>query len=61
MRISHDVRNCAAEHGLGVEKPITVGLDQKAIELIVVRGPRSRRKVSEIPGLGDRVTAPFGA
>jgi phosphomethylpyrimidine synthase len=32
MRISHDVRNFAAQHGLGVEEAITLGLEQKAIE-----------------------------
>ena len=32
MRISHDVRNFAADHGLGVEEAITVGLEQKAVE-----------------------------
>src|SRR5437867_3365180 len=32
MRISHEVRNFAAAHGLGVEEAITVGLDQKAVE-----------------------------
>jgi phosphomethylpyrimidine synthase len=32
MRISHEVRDFAAEHGLGVEEAITVGLEQKAIE-----------------------------
>jgi phosphomethylpyrimidine synthase len=32
MRISHDLRNFAADHGLGVEEAITVGLEQKAIE-----------------------------
>jgi phosphomethylpyrimidine synthase len=32
MRISHDVRNFAAEQGLGVEEAITVGLKQKALE-----------------------------
>ena len=32
MRISHDIRNFAAQHGLGVEEAITLGLEQKAME-----------------------------
>jgi phosphomethylpyrimidine synthase len=32
MRISHDLRNFAAEHDLGLEEAVTVGLEQKAIE-----------------------------
>jgi phosphomethylpyrimidine synthase len=32
MRISHEVRDFAVEHGLGVEEAIAVGLEQKAIE-----------------------------
>jgi phosphomethylpyrimidine synthase len=32
MRISQDVRDFAAAHGLGIEEAITVGLEQKAVE-----------------------------
>jgi phosphomethylpyrimidine synthase len=32
MRISHDVRRFATDHGLGLDEAITVGLEQKAIE-----------------------------
>ena len=32
VRISHDIRNWAAEHCLGVEEANTVGLEQLAIE-----------------------------